>query len=130
MNQNSVVYPLARAKGGFNDIIAQYLEADYGIYQLPCPELRHLGLTRQPMSKEEYDTPSYKTLCQQMAKDVMADLRRYRDDDVNCYLLHGVNQSPTCSITGKRGHFMEALITMLEEERFNLIYDEIPSSYK
>lgn len=130
MNQNSVVYPLARAKGGFNDIIIHYLEEDYGIYQLPCPELRYLGLNRKPMSKEEYDTPAYKALCQQMAKDVMKDLRLYRDDHVNCYLLHGINQSPTCSITGKRGHFMDALIEMLEKESFNFIYDEIPSSYK
>lgn len=36
INQNSVVEPLARAKGAF-PVIIKLLEEEIGIIQLPCP---------------------------------------------------------------------------------------------
>ncbi|MBN2898098.1 MAG: hypothetical protein JXO44_04900 [Clostridia bacterium] len=130
MNQNSVVYPLARAKGGFKNVITTYLNENYGIYQLPCPELRYLGLTRKPMTKEDYDSEAYRTLCHKLAEEVMEDLRHYRDDQVTIAVLHGVNHSPTCSITGRRGHFMDILLELLEKENFELEHREISTSYE
>lgn len=130
LNQNAVVYPLARAKGAFNEVLIQYLQEDYGIYQLPCPELKYMGLTRKPMSKEDYNTPVYLDLCDTLADEVISDLKHYVDDNVQIDCLHGINQSPTCSISSTRGHFMASLIPRLEALLESISFMEIPTSYE
>lgn len=129
LNQNTVVYPLARAKGAFTDILADYISKDYGIYQLPCPELKHLGLKREPMSKDEYDTPEYRSLCEKLAREVVSDLKEMIEYGVELEFLHGINESPTCSITGKIGILMEYLIPMMNEEGINPQFKEVPENY-
>jgi len=123
------VHPLARAKSGFCQIVIDYIKDDYALYQLPCPELKHLGLSRQPMSKEAYNTESYKKLCEKLASEVVEDLKKYKEDDVLIHVLHGINGSPTCSITGLRGHFMDILIPMLKSEKIDLLFNEVPTDY-
>lgn len=130
LNQNSVVYPLARAKGAFSKVIYDYLHHDYGLYQLPCPELKYMGMKRNPMSKEDYDTDIYREICQDLVIDVINDLKEYRDYGVEIDVLHGINQSPTCSITGNRGHFITYLIEQLNANDFKLKFNEIPSDYE
>lgn len=129
LNQNAVVYPLARANGGFNEIICNYLKDGYGLYQLPCPELQHLGLSRMPMSKEDYNTTEYKDLCHALAQKVIEDIRGFVADDVSIDILHGINESPTCSITAKRGHFMEVLIPLLRQESIPFKCVEVMADY-
>lgn len=129
LNQNTVVYPLARAKGAFTDVVSEYIAKDYGIYQLPCPELKHLGLTREPMNKEEYDTPEYRSLCETLAVEVVGDFKKMIEYGVELEFLHGINESPTCSITGKMGIFMEFLIPMIKAEGIDIDFREIPVTY-
>lgn len=125
LNQNSVVKPLARANGAFESIVTSYIKRGYGIYQLPCPELKHLGLSRKPMSKEDYNTKAYKTLCENLVTDVMKDLQLYIEDDVDISYLHGINNSPTCSITGNRGIFMEYFIDALNQNNIEIQMIEV-----
>lgn len=130
LNQNAVVFPLARSKGGFTDIVYDYMSRDYGIYQLPCPELKYLGMTRQPMTKEEYNSEAYIKLCKQLVEEVMTDLKKYREIDVSIDILHGIQESPTCSISQERGHFMTYLIAALEVEQINTRLVEVPPDYE
>lgn len=128
LNQNSVVYPLARAKGAFK--ISSYLvNSGAGLYQLPCPEFKHLGLTRKPMEKEDFDTPFYRSLCIKLAGEVLIDLKEYKDQGYTLCGFIGINNSPTCSISGKMGIFMEELLSLLKANNINIDYFEIPEDY-
>lgn len=128
LNQNSVVLPLARSKGGF--LIAKaLLDQGIGIIQLPCPEFKFLGPQRKPMSKEEYDSPEYRSLCRDLFTPVLDDIKKYLAQDYSLVGILGISESPTCSITGKRGIFMEELFAMLKEQAISINFFEIPSDY-
>jgi len=129
LNQNVVVYPLARAKGAFRSIVSDYTNNDYGLYQLPCPEFKYLGLSRLPMTKEDYSTQEYIDLCEQLVETVIMDLKKFRDDHQDITILHGINESPTCSISGEKGHFMSRLIRALVLNGFTLEYKEVAPNY-
>ena len=128
LNQNSVVLPLARSKGGFL-IAKSILNEGIGIIQLPCPEFKFLGPQRKPMSKEEYDSPHYRDLCRDLFTPILEDIEKYLAQDYSLVGIVGINESPTCSITGKRGIFMEEIFTMLKEQDININYFEIPTDY-
>jgi predicted secreted protein len=128
LNQNSVVYPLARAKGALG--FARFLmDRGIGIVQLPCPEMRHLGITRKPMEKEEYDTVEYRKLCLDLSRPIADDISTYLHNGYTIHGIIGINESPTCSITGKRGIFMEELIRLLKDKDICLRYFEVPADY-
>jgi hypothetical protein len=41
----------------------------------------------------------------------------------------GINDSPTCSISGKKGVFLEEILSLLEKHKIGLNYCEVPSDY-
>jgi predicted secreted protein len=128
LNQNSVVLPLARSKGGFQ--IAKFLlDEGIGIIQLPCPEFKFLGPQRKPMNKKEYDSLEYRTLCKAIFAPILEDIKKYLAQDYSLVGILGINESPTCSITGTRGIFMEEIFTMLKRESIDINYFDIPTSY-
>ncbi len=129
LNQNTVVPPLARAKGPYRDIIDAILDYGIGIHQLPCPEYRHLGLKRKPMTKEEYDTEEFRKLCKDIAKDTVSIMKEYLDNEYDIVGLMGINNSPTCSIMGTKGILMEELLALLEEENIELNLQDVPIDY-
>lgn len=109
LNQNAVVKPLARAKGPFEKVVSEIVRRGIGIVQLPCPETLYGGLDRQPMSYDAYNLPTYRTLCQLLAKRESDLVESLIKDGVTVVGIIGIDQSPTCSQTGKIGHFMEAI---------------------
>jgi predicted secreted protein len=128
MNQNSVVFPLGRASGGFK-FVNNLLNDGIGVIQLPCPELRYLGIERAPMKKSEYDTKAYRNLCVELFMPVMEEIITYIKNDYNILGIMGINESPTCSITGARGIFMEEVFNILHRNNLSLNYMEVPSQY-
>lgn len=128
INQNSVVYPLARAKGPFT-FVDELIKNNVGIYQLPCPEFKFGGLNRVPTEKEDYDTPEYRGLCKKLAKEVVCEILEYIKHNNKVVGVIGINHSPTCSISGKRGIFMEELFTELENNNIILPFVEVPGEY-
>ncbi|MGL5821850.1 MAG: CD3072 family TudS-related putative desulfidase [Sarcina sp.] len=128
LNQNSVVEGLARAKGGFK-IVEELLSDGMGIIQLPCPELKLLGSKRKGQSKNEYDTKEYRALCGILFLPILDDLKAYRENGYKIKKIIGINQSPSCSITGERGIFMEEIFKLLEKNNFDLEYEEIAENY-
>jgi predicted secreted protein len=129
LNQNSVVEPLARAKGSFV-FVKDLIDSGVGIIQLPCPEFRYLGITRKPMNKSEYNTPEYRKLCRELFEPVLKDLLIYLANGYEFTGIIGINQSPTCSISGNRGIFMEEIFDLLSSRGIEPNYFEVPENYE
>lgn len=129
LNQNTVVYPLARAKGAYKDIIEELMDNEIGIHQLPCPEYRYLGLRRNPMSKEDYDTYDFRTINKNIAMVTLDIIKEYLSNDYEILGIIGINESPTCSIKDKMGIFMEELLSLLESNNINLNLIDVPTGY-
>ncbi|NLX61238.1 MAG: hypothetical protein GXZ06_01735 [Tissierellia bacterium] len=130
LNQNAVVAPLARAKGPYRDIVDIIFENGIGIHQLPCPEFRHLGLKRKPMTKDQYDTEEYRKLCKEISKDTVNIMKEYINNGYQIVGLIGINSSPTCSILGKKGILMEELLALCKEENIELELIDVPTDYQ
>lgn len=81
------------------------------------------------MTKEEYDTKEYRRLCKELFLPVLSELKQYISSDYEILGIIGINESPTCSISGKRGVFMQEIFKILEEENIYLKYFEIPTDY-
>lgn len=129
LNQNTVVCPLARAKGAYRDIIEKIMNDRIGIHQLPCPEYRHLGLKREPMNKEQYDTKEFRGLCNGIAEDSIKIMKEYLENDYEIVGLIGINNSPTCSIKGRQGILMEEILDMVKKENISLNLIDVPGDY-
>lgn len=120
LNQNTVVHPLARAKGAYRQIIESIMEAGIGIHQMPCPEYKYLGLTRKPMTKEEYDTTDFRVICKEISHEIIKDMLEYKNNDYEIIGIIGINESPTCSIKGNnKGIFMEELFNLYNKSFCN-----------
>lgn len=130
LNQNTVVSPLARAKGPYRDIINIIMDYGIGIHQLPCPEFRHLGLKREPMTKEEYDTEEYRILCKKISKDIINVMKEYLNNGYQIVGLIGINSSPTCGIRKEKGILMEELLSLASELEINLKTIDVPTNYR
>lgn len=129
LNQNTVVYPLARAKGAYADIIMELMKNDIGIHQLPCPEYRYLGLRREPMTKEQYDTSGFREMNNYIAKDAVKIVKEYMNNEYEVLGIIGINESPTCSINGQKGILMEEILAELKEESIELKLLDVPTDY-
>lgn len=129
LNQNTVVDPLARAKGAYRNIIEMIMDHGIGIHQLPCPEYRHLGLKREPMNKEEYDTIEFRNLCKDIAEDAINMMREYLENDYNIIGIIGINHSPTCSINGVQGILMEEILGLAIRENISLKLIDVSGEY-
>lgn len=129
LNQNSVLPNWERAQGGFNNIVRQLIDQDYGIIQLPCPEFKHKGLDRPPMTKEQYDTVSYRRLCAQLSKDVVMDLMAYIQNGYEMVGLLGIESSPSCDTKKNPGVFMEELMEACRDQGIALSSIDIPENY-
>lgn len=129
LNQNSVVPPLARSKGPYRDVVEEIIDFGIGIHQLPCPEYRHLGLSRKPMDKSEYDTEEYRKLCTQIAKDTVDIMVEYLDNGYEILGIIGINSSPTCSVKGNQGILIEELLNLMKESEINVKLSDIPTYY-
>lgn len=129
INQNTVVCPLARAKGAYREIIEEIMNNGIGIHQLPCPEHRHLGFKREPMDKNQYDTIEYRNLCRNISQDTINIMKEYLDNDYEIVGLIGINESPTCSIRDAKGILMEELLSLAEKEEINLRTIDVPTDY-
>jgi len=63
LNVNSKVVGLAQYAGALEDLVCGHIRRGSGLIQLPCPETTFLGLKRWGMTREQYDTPFYRSHC-------------------------------------------------------------------
>ena len=60
---------------------------------------------------------------------ILDDIKKYLAQDYSLIGILGINESPTCSITGNRGIFMEEIVAMLSEQSISINYFDIPVDY-
>jgi len=129
LNQNTVVYPLARAKGAYRQIIDNIMDLGIGIHQLPCPEFIYLGLNRKPMNKEEYDNKEFRLICKDISMETIKVMKEYMDNGYEVIGLLGINQSPTCSIRAERGILMEEILAVCKEAEVDINTLDVSINY-
>lgn len=128
LNQNSVVKPLARAKGAF-PIASMLLKDGIGFIQLPCPEFKFLGIDRPSMTKSDYDCPEYRTLCRNLFLPFVDDIKAYISNGYEIVGILGIKHSPTCSVRERQGIFIEEINSLLKSNDITLKSYDIPESY-
>lgn len=99
LNQNSVVLPYGREMKDFQELVNYCLNKNIGIVQLPCPELKQLGLKRWGHLKTQLDYPGYRNLCRELLKPIIDDMEDYLANDYEILGICGIKGSPTCGVT-------------------------------
>ncbi|CAH2212490.1 CD3072 family TudS-related putative desulfidase [Tepidibacter aestuarii] len=129
LNQNSVVKPLARAKGGYNKIVEEIIKRDIGIYQIMCPENKYLGLDRLPKTKEEYDNEDYRDICKGIAYEVVTDIEKYINNSNKVLGIIGISESPTCSYNKNKGILFEEIFYLLNKKSIYIPVLNVSTNY-
>lgn len=128
LNQNSVINDWERARGAF-PFSELFIKEGVGIIQLPCPELIFNGINRPPLSYLDYNTSAYRKLCRDLLVPYINQLEMYLENGYEFIGVIGINRSPTCSISDRRGVLMEELFLMAQNKRINVSYAEVPETY-
>lgn len=128
LNQNAVIEGWGRAKGAF-PIVSELIANGVGIIQLPCPELLFLGINRPPMTYQEYNTQAYRQRCDDILTPYLEQIRVYLQNGHQLKGILGIQNSPSCGISGVRGVFMEVLFERCKQQGIPLQYVEIPETY-
>lgn len=129
LNQNAVVSPLARSKGAYTDIIRVLMDNGIGIHQIPCPECKFSGLSRKPMNKQDYNTVEYRELNKTLALDTLSMIKEYLNNNYEIVGIIGINESPTCSVNGEMGIFIEELTDLFNKNKIKLYMTDVPVDY-
>ncbi len=96
INQNTVVEPLARDQKRLFTKLFPYIEKGTGIIQLPCLEMKCLGLRRWGHVKEQFDNPYFKRQCRDMLAGVVEDIEEYLSNGYTIEGVAGIEGSPSC----------------------------------
>ena len=99
LNQNSVVLPYGREMKDFQEIVKYCMENNIGLVQLPCPELRQLGLKRWGHLKTQLDYSGYRNQCKNILYPIIEELEDYRDNGYEVLGVCGIKGSPTCGVS-------------------------------
>ncbi|MBC7328281.1 DUF523 domain-containing protein [bacterium] len=98
LNQNARAKGLAKRSGAIEEIVEEALQKGWGIYQIPCPELRFLGADRQPLTKTDYNVPEFRRICREIALEVAGDLEEFAKAGYEILKIVGVEGSPSCGV--------------------------------
>jgi len=110
--------------------LIQYLiDNEVNIIQMPCPEIRYEGVYRLPAGKSHYDNDNYRSICREIAGEVVHFIMDLLENGYYVVAILGVDGSPSCAVkyvtVGKRrvrdmGIFTEELRTRLDYEGLNV----------
>jgi predicted secreted protein len=107
LNVNSKVEGLAVYSGAMKSLVTDYINNDYGIIQLPCPETTFCGLQRWGMSRNQYDHPNYRRHCREILIPVVDQIQLYNESGYIIEEIVCINGSPSCGLdivkTGYKG---------------------------
>ena len=123
---------------GFTSIITpilnELLKHDVNLIQLPCPESKlggyREGLKRKPKGISQYDTPEFRRLCENEAREVAEMAEGIISNGYEVVGILGVEYSPSCatefqygsgfSTIRRKGLFIEALQCTLKEKNITI----------
>lgn len=122
LNQNSRVQGIAYYAGMINEIVDVLRKFEVGVIQMPCPELTYAGLLRPSQSREQYDTPTFRRHCRQIASFTVDQIEEYVRNGFKVLAILGVEGSPTCGVEppvhgGNLGLLMEELQFELKKRK-------------
>lgn len=112
LNQNARVSGLADYPAVIEEVVDTLRKHNVGFIQLPCPELTFAGAQRPRKTKEEYDTPSYRKRCKQIATSITQHIEELHKSGVKVLAVLGVKNSPSCGLdnaVNETGILMEEL---------------------
>jgi|WetSurMetagenome_2_1015567.scaffolds.fasta_scaffold36826_2 predicted secreted protein len=98
LNQNSKVEGIARYPGTFRPAVDLILAKEVGIYQLPCPEMAYLGISRWSSVRDQYNSPFFKRHCRALAERVMDEMEDYARRGYRIAAMVGMDGSPSCGV--------------------------------
>jgi predicted secreted protein len=98
LNVNSKVVGLAQYAGAIESVVTGHVRRGNGIIQLPCPETTFLGLKRWGMTREQYDTPFYRSHCRNILQPYIQQIEDYLANDYTVEEIVGVDGSPSCGV--------------------------------
>jgi len=97
LNQNAKVSGLARFPAADKHLVDLFLKLQFGVFQLPCPEMNCAGLRRWWMVREQYEAPPFLRRYTEMATRVVNEIEEYLLDRYLVVLV-GIDGSPSCGI--------------------------------
>lgn len=101
LNANSKVEsPCHKYSSVLKKLVYELIERDYGIIQLPCPELMHYGMRRWGHVKEQFDNPFYRKTCRELLTPIVEQAKEYIQNGYRIDYVIGVNGSPSCGVDG------------------------------
>jgi predicted secreted protein len=99
LNQNSRVLGVAERSSMITEIVEFLMRNDVGIVQMSCPELTYGGVSRKPQTKHQYDTPTFRSHCKKIAKEIVDQIQDYAKCGINTEIVIGVDGSPSCGVS-------------------------------
>lgn len=118
LNQNTVIAEEARAMGSIPSVVDWVLKEGYGFLQLPCPEFTYLGINRDSMTYEQYDTLDYRNHCSKILIPVVEQLIEYKNNGFKIKGMVGIGHSPSCDPS--RGVFIEEFNKLLQKSNIDI----------
>lgn len=98
LNCNSKVEGPCRYKAALKDLIYTLIEKDYGIIQLPCPELTYYGMKRWGHVREQFDNSFFRAHCRNLLQPIIMQIEEYISNGYKVSYVIGVNGSPSCGV--------------------------------
>jgi predicted secreted protein len=98
LNANTKLRGIADYAGARIDVVSPLIADGIGIVQLPCPEATYLGMKRWGMTREQYDTPSFRRHCETLLRPVVDTLVALAEDGCDIQRVIGVDGSPSCGV--------------------------------
>ena len=98
LNQNSRVLGLAERSSMITEIVEYFLRKNIGILQMPCPELTYAGVSRQPQTKDQYNTIMFRNHCRKITKEIADQIQDYEKGGIDIEIVIGVDGSPSCGV--------------------------------
>ena len=99
LNQNARVAGAAEHPAAMRELMLGLMDRKVGIIQMPCPELLILGLNRGSIPiRFELDKQEGRAQCRLLARQLVDQIKHYRNCGVKVLGILGKNGSPACGV--------------------------------
>lgn len=98
LNTNAKIEGTASYPAALQQVVGLLLAHHYGIIQLPCPELRAMGLRRWGQVVEQYANPFFTESVRSMLVPTLMEIQEYVRNGYRVDLLIGIDKSPSCGV--------------------------------
>ncbi|SUY46717.1 Protein of uncharacterised function (DUF523) [Clostridium putrefaciens] len=133
LNANSKVEGPCRYKAVLKPLVYALIERDYGIIQLPCPELTFYGIRRWGHVRNQFDNPYFRKHCREILEPIILQIKEYEANNYEVKHIIGVNGSPSCGIDVSCGsNSWKGEISKIENLEYlkkDITYDNKPGIY-